>query len=438
MRAWLRRLVSVKLTSVVALGFAFMFLSASYSHGVAANARMTASRPTALTGFIVFSRGKLGSLGLWSMRPDGSALHHLPLKVPNAEMPAVSPNGRQLLYASGNPVLDFSAPPREFLLLTDSGGIRKPSQFTVFPGTAPSWSPDGKRVVFVGDVYGITSPLRWTEELVVTQQDGGQARAITREPSTPFGSPSWTRDGRIVYSDGVSIYSIRSDGGSPKRLGQGYGPSVSPDGKWITFVRYRRCGSCTQQLYVMRLDGTGVKDLHVVGIQPRWAPDGRHLVCLCGAPDNLGIVDLDQPGHVRSLPLYGYDAVWFNPPTTRPSATTNPSSRPDAKLAAEATRACTAGNLAAAAHTLVRARHLHGNYFLARMVCGSLLAVGAWGDGGSGPLGWLAFQFEGNRWRGVLMGSDDPGYTGTVPFKQFTPLFQRLYKTPNLKKLISF
>ena len=92
----------------------------------------------------------------------------------------------------------------------------------------PTWSPDGRRLVFVARVA--------RSDLYVVDADGGNQRALTSGPGNSL-SPRW-----------------------------------SPDGKSIAFERLRGNSS---QVFVVRADGTGEKQLTSEGKnggRPVWRP----------------------------------------------------------------------------------------------------------------------------------------------------------------------
>lgn len=57
----------------------------------------------------------------------------------------------------------------------------------------PRYSPDGRSIVFVSDRTG-------SDNLWVSNRDGRELRAVTREKNTVFISPQWTRDGRAIVA----------------------------------------------------------------------------------------------------------------------------------------------------------------------------------------------------------------------------------------------
>ena len=63
------------------------------------------------------------------------------------------------------------------------GGISKDSLNNRHEDGAPSWSPDGKRIVFVSDREG-------NHEIYVMDTDGGNLQNLTNNPGGDFG-PAW-------------------------------------------------------------------------------------------------------------------------------------------------------------------------------------------------------------------------------------------------------
>ena len=95
----------------------------------------------------------------------------------------------------------------------------------------PSWSPDGKRIVFVSQRDGhFRSRFGITSEIYVIDADGMNEQRLTENPQNDW-FPSWSPDGkRIVFSsqrDGHfetkfaithEIYVMEADGGNQQRL----------------------------------------------------------------------------------------------------------------------------------------------------------------------------------------------------------------------------
>jgi Tol biopolymer transport system component len=167
---------------------------------------------------------------------------------------------------------------------SDGTGARR---LTVNPGAdqMPAWSPDGTRVVWASVRPG--SPAR---ELWVMNADGSDQRRFTDTGRNP-GFPHWSPDGaRIVFhaarGDGdLDIYTINADGSELRRLtttNSHQRPRWSPDGTRIAFTWWQTtaAGTCCSRIGIMNADGTGHRLLDTPSLQdsePSWSPDGRQL-----------------------------------------------------------------------------------------------------------------------------------------------------------------
>jgi TolB protein len=159
-----------------------------------------------------------------------------------------------------------------------SGGEGKPRRLTRnwAIDVSPSWSPDGKHIVFVSDRAG-------HPDLYVLQPETDKIRRLTFEGSYNA-DPQWSpRGDGIAYVSRVGgrfqIFRVRPDGTDRRQLTEGGGdhlkPSWSPDGRLIVFSSTRE-GSA--DLYLMRGDGTGVKRLTWSPhdeTDPAWSPSPR-------------------------------------------------------------------------------------------------------------------------------------------------------------------
>jgi Tol biopolymer transport system component len=140
----------------------------------------------------------------------------------------------------------------------------------------PAWSSDGSEIAFTSNRDGRT-------HVFVMTADGTGTRRVTNTQHSDD-HPSWSPDGRwIVFAREGAIYRVRESGGAAARVGSGLGaaadPAYSPDGKLIAYD-YRQPGSAVKDVFVMRDDGTGarrVTDLRDVSTAPAWSPDGKTL-----------------------------------------------------------------------------------------------------------------------------------------------------------------
>ncbi len=179
--------------------------------------------------------------GAWS--PDGGRIALALSKDGNAEIYTISKDGKQMNRLTRNGAID----------------------------TSPAWSPDGSRIAFLSDRLG-------KPQIFVMNADGSNQYRLTTSGAYNV-SPSWSPKGdRILYcrqQGGFQIHSITPDGNDDVQLtteGSNEHPRWSPDGRFITFSS-NRGGS--QDIYVMRADGTGQTRVSRGGgaeFHPVWSP----------------------------------------------------------------------------------------------------------------------------------------------------------------------
>jgi TolB protein len=182
---------------------------------------------------------------------------------------------------------------------------------------APDWSPDGSRIAF-SLAHG-QGPLFCSVALV--NADGTGLTDLSAGQTGCEGDPAFTPDGRrIVFvhfddkADIENIWSMDLAGGDRRRLTNRrdsgtMDPNVSPNGRWITFVRGR--SETAKALFRMRSDGTDVRRLtpfrwDVFGSKHDWSPDGKLIVLTrdadradAGRSANLVTIDPDAPNGKR-------------------------------------------------------------------------------------------------------------------------------------------
>jgi Tol biopolymer transport system component len=217
------------------------------------------------------------------------------------EEPAWSPDGRRIAFVR---TLGPAPPGRlarvvgVFVMNEDGTKVRQLTQRRGTPATedhVPAWSPDGKRIALVA--VNVTAKPAGGSVIYVINADGTRPRAVRSMPHgwPGAGAPSWSPDGkRILYSTycwfgtcgqrptGAQLFSIGADGENPRQLtrvgGNALGGRWSPDGRKIVFVRNPRIGP-TGEIYTMNAGGSSLRrvttGLELNARSPDWGPSSQ-------------------------------------------------------------------------------------------------------------------------------------------------------------------
>jgi TolB protein len=172
---------------------------------------------------------------------------------------------------------------------------------------APSWSPDGKNLVF-------TSYLRGTPALYLLTPQEGYLKLLWDKGGVNS-SGTFSPDGKTVAfassQDGnVDIYSLSIEGGKAERLTTAQGidtqPSWAPNGRQIAFTSTR---SGSPQLFLMDADGSNVRRVSFGGLfhdEAAWAYDGTRIACTTRDEGTFQIATIDiVTGERRVIPAAG-------------------------------------------------------------------------------------------------------------------------------------
>ena len=159
--------------------------------------------------------------------------------------------------------------------------------------TAPSWSPLGDWIAFgLGAAFqGFLGTGQTTSTIALIHPDGSGLKELTHGERND-GFPSWSPDGkRVVFrtadkaGKGLRIANVET--GEIKILTEGDHtdnfPDWSPKGDWICFTSNRE--DRDYEIYAIRADGTGLKRLtHLPGndAHSTWSPDGEWIAFSSG------------------------------------------------------------------------------------------------------------------------------------------------------------
>ncbi len=205
-----------------------------------------------------------------------------------ANYPSWSPDGKKIVFSTHDGLywIDKNA--------TDSTKIVDTANFDIHP----IWSPDGSKIAFISQ--HIDNQALY--DLMVVNVDGTGLTTLATDLGEIdyFSSFSWSPDAKqLTFSKPVDeyrqIFTINSEGTELTQVtnlsaaanAPPVQPAWSPDGKKIAFVTY--------DLFIVNPDGTELNKLaeKTDGIStfgfPLWSPDGKYIACHNG--DNIVIVN---------------------------------------------------------------------------------------------------------------------------------------------------
>jgi Tol biopolymer transport system component len=238
-----------------------------------------------------------------------------------------SPDGSVLAFSTGQE--DKSGTWISLLSIADSSTRRLTSPSGQDADHSPAFSPDGSTVAFVRETLAGA-----VEDLYVVPTASGEPKRLTFDKTWIRGSPTWTPDGRdIVFSSArgglASLWRIAASGGTPRpvpgvgvvasspsispkgnqlvytlslqkdnvvrlnlkderhrdgpgtvlslRKGRNWRPQFSPDGKRFAF---ESSGGEYAEIWACDSDGSNCGQLtllHGTAGAPRWSPDGHYI-----------------------------------------------------------------------------------------------------------------------------------------------------------------
>jgi serine/threonine protein kinase len=282
--------------------------------------------------------------GIWVISASGSSAPRQ--LAPFGSRPAWSPDGSQVAFRSAEP---------NDLAWFDWGGIGESTIFTVGadgsnlrqvttarnpPGqhADPSWSPDGKHLIFTS--MGPMGARSSRNTLWTVDPASGELKQVATGNLVNQVSPAIGPDGRVVYfgamtRDGFGIYAVPLAGSAAAvalyRTGEDIpaGISVSRDSKRLFFTRMRS----VSQIWQNGTEASPAKALYQDEVLraklPVYSPDGKRLAYLVqpqNSVQDLWIMNADGSNATPVVSGQGFangpgwtadsTAVWYSFVTT--------------------------------------------------------------------------------------------------------------------------
>lgn len=133
----------------------------------------------------------------------------------------------------------------------------------------PAWSSDGQAIFF--DAYRrVDKRAVWFQKV-----GGGTVAKVTNIPKAAFEADGHPDGRRVVFTAIEKSDDI----------------DVPDDGQF-----WKEWRSGQPNLYIINADGSELKDLNIQGINPKWSPDGNHIVFASNASGNFEIYTVRADG----------------------------------------------------------------------------------------------------------------------------------------------
>ena len=192
-------------------------------------------------------------------------------------------DGRQPTWTRDNRIL-FVLPNGG--LATVRPGLSSPQRIDSIVGSEPALSPTGREVAVIHDPGGYD-----LMQIVVSRLDGS-GRRIVGEGINPA-SPSWSPNGRRLVFENFPIkrnhrglYVVNADGTHLNQITRGRAvyqdPAWSPRAAKIA-LKASSSSRTTEEIFVINADGTRLRRLTKTPLgaasrNPAWSPDGKRIV----------------------------------------------------------------------------------------------------------------------------------------------------------------
>jgi TolB protein len=197
----------------------------------------------------------------------GTLVVDFPVNNSDYSRPSWSPDGRQLIYTHDVRFDDLN--PEVFVASVDASVLTNVSNSPEYEGEV-AWSPTGSEVALFA--------VRGDDSGIFTMQPDGTGLTLRYRGIQVVGY-RWSPDGsRLLFTEygpqnfEARLIVMRADGSVPTIVAegslQGLSPAWSPDGEWIAFSMLGP--NDEYDVYVVRPDGSGLRNLTESSGHGRW------------------------------------------------------------------------------------------------------------------------------------------------------------------------
>jgi TolB protein len=190
----------------------------------------------------------------------------------------------------------------------------------------PFWSPDGTAIVF--DRRNVVGSQIFGSQIWIMRADGSSKHRLLPDPFFLDFSPSYSPDGKwIVFTrcrpdfTSCAVYRMNADGAALTAITpftisvRDFQARYSPDGSTIAFDSSDR-GGVQSAVYLMHRDGSHIQRLTRPGLiatSPEWSPDGSRILftthcCALRQTAEVWVINVDRTGaHQLTFPGQRHD-----------------------------------------------------------------------------------------------------------------------------------
>jgi Tol biopolymer transport system component len=215
-----------------------------------------------------------------------------------------SPDGSTLVFATKADAPGGITPPQPATISVWHPGDQQARVLWACPDAdcvidQPSWSPDGRTIVF-----NPTTASFENSRLMTIGADGTAVRTLPMLGLRAMGFPTWTPDGRILFTastkDSAYLAVMDADGSNEstiRELPNGGSAAMSPDGRTIATMTFTSivpgAPDPSIEVALMDTDGSHVRAIwthpgccvSLPASGPEWSPDGSAIAIVAVVPE---------------------------------------------------------------------------------------------------------------------------------------------------------